>query len=144
MVRRMKFPLRHKLARMISIICVLALQSFLTSCRSPHDSDVYLSRAFNENSSVFTRILAMLSEDRHVDRIDYDFVTVDGGAFWKPGDPQFPSRDGKNTELSFAELDFSMELDARVMIHQQFSFMPGVAARQSHGIARGTHIPRRR
>jgi hypothetical protein len=73
----MNFQLSRRVVKIALILRVLAFQSLVTSCRSSMESDTHLSDTFFKNASDFNKILAMLSQDHHIQRIDFDFVTLD-------------------------------------------------------------------
>jgi hypothetical protein len=88
----MNIQLSRRVVKAALVFSVLAFQSLLTSCRSSVGSDTYLTGVFFKDASDFNRILAMLSQDPHIQRIDLDFVTLDTGALWKEGDPAFSNQ----------------------------------------------------
>lgn len=100
----MKSILSHRVVGLALILNLLALQAFLISCRSRVESDVRLSRLLDENASDFNQILEMLSQDRHIQRIDFDFVTLDTGAFWKQGDPDFSQKRWEEYRVLFRKI----------------------------------------
>ena len=85
----MKPHFLRRVAKMALILSVAPFQLVVTSCRSGVGPETRLSDTFVKHADDFNNILALLSQDRHIQRIDLDFVTLDTGALWKEADPQF-------------------------------------------------------
>jgi hypothetical protein len=78
------------------------------------EADAKLEGIFNRNRDAFAQLVTMSEHDRHFQRIDFNFTTLDTGVVWSPGVEDFSEQRWDDYRELFRKLGLQAGIVSRL------------------------------